>query len=127
MADRVNELKIQTKVFRPELRFTPNGKAVFNAGFSLGAKLPNERWLNSWYEVVAWEALAEEMAERVSEGDEVLLIGRLGARGYEGREGDVVKDTLTVNSYTVVTAASQQTPTSVPAARTVTDDSDVPF
>ncbi|HVT78420.1 MAG TPA: single-stranded DNA-binding protein [Acidimicrobiales bacterium] len=77
----------------PELRFLPNGTA--NVTFGLAV---NRRWQNkqtneweeavSFFNVVAWRELAENIAASLHKGTRVVVTGRLEQRSYETQEGD---------------------------------------
>ena len=76
----------------PELRFTPQGTAV--AGFRL-AVTPRLRDGDGWrdgetsfFRVNVWRDLAEHVAESLSKGDRVLVVGRLKLRSWETPEGE---------------------------------------
>jgi single-strand DNA-binding protein len=65
----------------PEMRYTPNGKAVTD--FSVAT---NRRWTNQdgsqaeetvWFRVSAWGKLAETCNQYLSKGRQVLVEGRL--------------------------------------------------
>jgi single-strand DNA-binding protein len=75
----------------PELRFTPNGKAVasFTVAVSrIGRDAQGERTEETeWFRVVAWERLAETCNEFLKKGMKVYVEGRLQTRKYTDREG----------------------------------------
>ncbi|WP_405561895.1 single-stranded DNA-binding protein [Streptomyces sp. NBC_01180] len=73
----------------PELRFTPNGHAV--AAFSV-ASTPRtfDKQANAWKDgetlflrCSAWRSLAENVAESLTRGMSVIVVGRLSQRSYE--------------------------------------------
>lgn len=73
----------------PELRFTPSGAAVAN--FRI-ASTPRtfDRQTNEWKDgeplflsVSVWRQQAENVAESISRGMRVIVVGRLGQRQYE--------------------------------------------
>lgn len=77
----------------PELRFTPSGAAVAN--FRM-ASTPRtfDRQTNEWKDgdtlylaVAVWRQQAEHVAESISRGMRVIVVGRLTQRQYEDREG----------------------------------------
>ncbi|MFD8216190.1 single-stranded DNA-binding protein [Streptomyces sp. NPDC059697] len=77
----------------PELRFTPSGAAVAN--FRV-ASTPRtfDRQTNEWKDgdslflsVAVWRQQAEHVAESVTRGMRVIVVGRLGQRTYEDKEG----------------------------------------
>jgi single-strand DNA-binding protein len=77
----------------PELRFTPTGQA--NATFGVAV---NRRWQNrqtqeweeatSFFDVVAWGTLAENIAQCLTKGARVVVEGRLDQRSWENNEGE---------------------------------------
>ena len=72
----------------PELRFLDGGAAT--AGFGLAV---SRRWFdktkNDWnevtsfFDVVAWRTLADNVAENLKKGDRVVVTGRLEQRSWE--------------------------------------------
>jgi len=77
----------------PELRFTANGTAMATFGLAV-----NRRWRNqqsneweeqtSFFDVVCWRDLAENVAESLNKGTRVMVVGRLEQRSWESQEGD---------------------------------------
>jgi single-strand DNA-binding protein len=77
----------------PELRFTPSGQA--NASFGIAV---NRRWQNrqtqeweeqvSYFNVVCWREMAENVAESLTKGMRIVVTGRLDQRSWETKEGD---------------------------------------
>lgn len=72
----------------PELRFTNSGQATVSFGVAV-----NRRWQNrqtqeweeqvSFFDVVAWQDLAENISESIDKGDRVVVTGRLEQRSWE--------------------------------------------
>ncbi|ASR80666.1 single strand DNA binding protein [Arthrobacter phage Piccoletto] len=78
----------------PELRFTPSGSAVAN--FTI-ASTPRafDRQANEWKDgetlflrASVWRETAENVAESLLKGMEVIAVGRLKSRSYETKEGE---------------------------------------
>jgi len=77
----------------PELRYTPSGQA--NASFGVAV---NRRWMNrqtneweervSFFNVVCWRELADNVAESLAKGSRVVVTGRLEQRSWETENGD---------------------------------------
>lgn len=77
----------------PELRFTPSGQGVASFGLAV-----NRRWQNkqtneweetaSFFDVVAWGTLGENVAESLTKGARVVVTGRLDQRSWETDSGD---------------------------------------
>jgi single-strand DNA-binding protein len=76
----------------PELRFTNGGQATTRFGIAV-----NRRWQNrqngnweeatSFFDVVCWGSLAENVAETLTRGARALVIGRLDQRSWEDENG----------------------------------------
>lgn len=84
-----NTISIVGNVTRdPELRYTPGGQANCRLGVAV-----NRRWqdktTNEWqeqtsfFDVVCWRELAENVAESVSRGTRVVVTGALEQRSWE--------------------------------------------
>ena len=77
----------------PELRFTNTGQA--NVTFGLAV---NRRWQNrqtqeweeatSFFDVVCWREMAENVSESLARGSRIMVAGRLEQRSWETQEGD---------------------------------------
>lgn len=89
-----NSVTIVGNVTRdPELRFTPTGAAVANFGVAV-----NRRWMNrttneweeqtSFFDVVCWREMAENVTESLPKGSRVVVTGRLEQRSWETQDGD---------------------------------------
>ncbi len=87
-----NNITIVGNITRdPELRFTPSGQANARLGVAV-----NRRWQDkgsgewqeatSFFDVICWRELAENVAESLKRGARVVVTGRLEQRSYE-REG----------------------------------------
>lgn len=92
MAD--NTVTIVGNVTRdPEIRYTAGGQA--NARFGVAV---NRRWMNrntneweeqvSFFDVVCWREMAENVAESVGKGTRVVVTGRLEQRSWETDNGE---------------------------------------
>lgn len=86
----------------PELRYTPNGKAV--AGFTLAVDRPfknqqGEREAD-FINIVVWGQQAENCANYLAKGKLAAVDGRLQIRSFDGQDGqrrwitEVVADTV---------------------------------
>ena len=77
----------------PELRFTPSGLPVINFSLAVSRRVRAEdgTWDNgptTWYRVSAWRKLAEHLADSLSKGDRVIVIGQVENREYEDKDGN---------------------------------------
>src|SRR5438309_992339 len=77
----------------PELRYTPSGASNTRFGVAV-----NRRWMdrntNEWqeatsfFDVVCWREMAENVSESLAKGSRVVVTGRLEQRSYEDRDGN---------------------------------------
>lgn len=91
---------------KPEIRMTNSGTEV--ATFRVAS---TPRWRNSttgewasgetnWYSVAAFGAFANNVAESISKGDPVVVVGRPKIRSWEGKEGSAGTE-VEINAQTV--------------------------
>lgn len=77
----------------PELKFTPGGHAVCKIAVAV---TPRKRdaygeWKDGdpqFWDVTAWRALGENVAESLMRGDPVTVIGTVEFREWDSKEGD---------------------------------------
>jgi single-strand DNA-binding protein len=77
----------------PELRFTPTGQATATFGLAV-----NRRWQNrqtqeweeqvSFFDVVCWREMAENVGESITRGSRIIVSGRLEQRSWETQDGE---------------------------------------
>lgn len=87
-----NNITVAGNVTRdPELRFTPSGAANVKFGIAVNRRWQkNGEWeeATSFFDVVCWGQLAENVAESLAKGCRVLVTGRLEQRGWEDKDGN---------------------------------------
>ena len=74
----------------PELRYTTSGRAVTTIRIGINDRIMvNGEWQSrpQFVNVVAWNAMAENVAVSVLKGDRVMVSGRLSTRTYEPEPG----------------------------------------
>ena len=75
----------------PELRYTPNGKAVLDLGLAVnevrgsGADQKKE---TTFVDITTWDQQAETIAKYVRKGDPLFIEGRLKLDSWEGQNGE---------------------------------------
>jgi single-strand DNA-binding protein len=77
----------------PELRFTATGQATTSFGLAV-----NRRWQNrqsqeweeqtSFFDIVCWQSLADNVADSLAKGSRVIVSGRLEQRSWETQDGE---------------------------------------
>jgi len=89
----------------PEMRYTPNGKAV--TSFNVAT---NRRYTTSggeskeetdWFRVSVWGKQAEQCNQFLGKGKQVYVEGRLHARSWEGQDRQM-RTSLEVNAERVL-------------------------
>ena len=76
----------------PELRYTPTGMAVATCRVAVqDRKQDNGKWVDgetSFVTVTIWRGRAENVAESLTKGTRVIVVGRGKQRNYETKDGD---------------------------------------
>lgn len=77
----------------PELRFTPSGKAVAKVRIAFNSRKKNDQgeWVDDkvfFANGTIWGQEAENVAESLQRGIEVVVTGRLETRSYENKDGE---------------------------------------
>lgn len=138
MAVSLNKVMIIGNVGRdPEMRYTPDGKP--QAKFSVAV---SRVWTNQegerkeeteWFNVVAWDKLAEICGNYITKGLKVYVEGRLQTRTWEGQDGQkhksvdlVARDVVFMSPRTkAATPEDESAISAVPGADV--EPSDIPF
>lgn len=89
----------------PEMRYTPNGSAVTSFSIAVNRRYtppngePQEE--TEWFDVSAWNRLAETCNNYVTRGMKVYVEGRLRSRSWIGQDGqtrfrnEIIANTVT--------------------------------
>ena len=91
-------------IAEPEMRFTPQGKAVLSIRLAFNDSRYNEetrQWENSktfYVDATAWEQTAERLADQIRKGDQVYVSGRLETQSWEKDGEKKSKPSLTVRT-----------------------------
>jgi len=77
----------------PELRFTSTGKAVAKVRLAFNSRRRNDagEWVDAdvyFVDGTVWDKHAENAAESLNKGDEVIVTGLLKTRKYETKDGE---------------------------------------
>ncbi len=89
MANLNRVLLIGRLTREPELRYTPDGTPVANFTIAVNRSFTNQQGEREadFIPIVVWRKQAEQCAEYLSKGSEVVVDGRLQVRSYEDRDG----------------------------------------
>ncbi len=74
----------------PDLKFIPSGQAVSQFGLAVNRRYMKEgEWKSevSYFEVIAWRELAENICSSLTKGNRVTVVGRLEQRAWETEDG----------------------------------------
>ena len=123
----------------PEMRYTPNGQAVTSFSVASSRRYTTsggeQKEETEWFNVSAWNKLAEQCNQFLAKGRRVYVEGRLKSRSYEGRDGQ----TRFVNEITAghvlfldqVSESDQGADSTIPeipeSKPSTTDADDLPF
>ncbi len=93
VAGALNQAEIIGNLTRdPELRQTPNGNSVVSFGvatnFSWKDKMGQTQDRTEFHNVVAWDELAQTIAQNFKKGRKVYISGRLQTRSWETPDGN---------------------------------------
>jgi single-strand DNA-binding protein len=89
----------------PEMRYTPNGKAVTSFRMATNRRYTTpdgeSREETEWFRVSVWGKQAESCNQFLSKGRRVYVEGRLHARNWEGQDGQM-RTSLEVSANRVI-------------------------
>src|ERR1700690_156728 len=94
MASDTNTITISGNMTRdPEMRYTPSGVSKVPFGVAVNRSWRNQQtqeWdeQTSFFNVVAWRQLAENVGASLAKGSRVVVTGRLGQRSWETEQGE---------------------------------------
>ena len=84
----MNTITIAGKVGQnPELRFSNSGTAVLNFGVGTTSGKDDKR-KTVWHNITVFGDLAQHVAESISKGSSVIVVGRYDVDEYETKQGE---------------------------------------
>jgi single-strand DNA-binding protein len=112
----------------PEMRYTPNGKAVTSfrlaTNYRYNGSDGERREETEWFRVSVWGKQAESCNQFLSKGRRVYVEGRLRSRNWEGQDGQM-RTSLEVSANRVI-FLDKTAPTSL-AEEGELEPEDLPF
>jgi len=94
MANNLNTVTVVGNVTRdPEMRFTAGGAGKVTFGVAVNRSWKNrqtDEWeeRTSFFNVVCWREMAENVAASITKGARVVVTGRLEQRSWETEQGE---------------------------------------
>jgi single-strand DNA-binding protein len=94
VASDSNSITISGNITRdPEMRYTPSGVSKVTFGVAVNRSWRNQQtqeWeeQTSFFNVVAWRQLAENISASLGKGSRVVVSGRLEQRSWETEQGE---------------------------------------
>ncbi len=89
IGEQMNKIMILGRLTKdPELRKTTSNKSVANFTVAINHKFNKE--VTDFFNCIAWEKTADFVAEKVSKGLRVLVVGRMESRSYNKSDGTKV-------------------------------------
>jgi single-strand DNA-binding protein len=89
----------------PEVTFTPNGTAVANFRLAVTPRVKDgEGWKDgetSFFRITAWRDLATHLADSLSKGDRVIVLGQLSTRSWEEKDSGERRSVVEVTAEEV--------------------------
>jgi len=89
----------------PEMRYTPNGKAVTSfrmaTNYRYAGSDGERKEETEWFRVSVWGRQAESCNQFLSKGKRVYVEGRLRSRSWEGQDGQM-RTSLEVSANRVI-------------------------
>jgi single-strand DNA-binding protein len=89
----------------PEVSFTPNGTAVANFRLAVTPRVKDgEGWKDgetSFFRITAWRDLATHLADSLSKGDRVIVLGQLRTRSWEDKDSGERRSVVEVTAEEV--------------------------
>jgi single-strand DNA-binding protein len=90
----------------PELRFTPNGKALatFTVVTSKSSKKPDGTWENldtTFWDVKAWGKIAENCADTLSKGMSVIVVGTALQENWDDKVSGAKRSKIAVTAWNI--------------------------
>lgn len=83
----------------PEMTFTKGGLAMCKFGIAVNRGKDDEKETD-FYNVTTWEAQAEEVAEKVTKGQRVIVFGQYKSRTWVNDDGEK-RTAWDINAYDV--------------------------
>ena len=96
----------------PEMRYTPSGSAVTSFSLAVNRRYTppggEQQEETEWFDITAWNRLAETCNNYVTRGMKVYVEGRLRSRSWVGQDGQTrFRNEIVANSVTFLNRPQQ--------------------
>jgi single-strand DNA-binding protein len=90
----------------PELKFTPNGKAlaIFTVVTSKSSKKPDGTWDNvdtTFWDIKAWGKIAENCADSLGKGMSVIVVGTAVQENWDDKTTGAKRSKIVVTAWNI--------------------------
>ena len=107
----------------PETKYTTGGKTVTKFSLAVDSFSGKEK-TTDWFNIVAWDKLAENAGKFLTKGSKAAIVGRLSVRSYEKNGETKYVTEIVASQIEFLDSKSDAKPKS---QSTEIDDSDLPF
>ena len=110
----------------PEMRFTGNGTPVTSLSVAATEKY-NDKETTEWFNVVAWQKLAEVCNQFLSKGKQVYVEGRQQTRKWDSDDGQTHYKTELIASRVLFLGKREDNPDETEPVEKELEPEDIPF
>jgi len=116
----------------PELKFTPNGKAlaIFTVVTSKSSKKPDGTWDNvdtTFWDIKAWGKIAENCADSLGKGMSVIVVGTAVQENWDDKTTGAKRSKIVITAWNIGVDMKRHTVAQVSTPkRTETSNTNLP-
>lgn len=117
----------------PEMSYTPSGKAITKFSLAVSRRSRDResgesRDETQWFNIVAWDQLAERCTQYLHKGSKVYVEGRMTSRKYTNKDGiEVTAWEVVINDMQMLTPRSAEGGQGQRESGDVSDVDEIPF
>ena len=112
---QINDVRLSGRLVRDaDLKYTSTGKAMVRCAIAVDQGFGDKK-ITEFYDVKAWEKLAEKFAPQMKKGAPEIIEGRLVMERWEGKEGEH-REKLCIDVYRMYCLSWGDEPRDTPKA-----------
>jgi single-strand DNA-binding protein len=117
----------------PEMSYTPSGKAITKFSLAVSRRSRDResgesRDETQWFNIVAWDQLAERCTQYLHKGSKVYVEGRMTSRKYTNKDGiEVTAWEAVINDMQMLTPRSAEGGQGQRDSGDISDVDEIPF